>query len=67
MPDRPDPNEHSSPRRSALGGFLLALSCLTNDLLGWRGSGGLGAAEVGVYYFFGGLCMVIGVVLEFIL
>jgi hypothetical protein len=32
--------------RSALAGFLLSLTPLSNVLLGWRGSGGLGAAEV---------------------
>lgn len=31
--------------------------------MAWRGAGGLGAAETGVYFFFGGLCMVIGGVL----
>lgn len=31
---------------SALIGFLLSLTPLSNVLLGWRGSGGLGAAEV---------------------
>lgn len=51
----------------AIGGFLLALCPLTNDLLGWRGAGVLGAAETGNYFFFGGLLMIIGGVLEFIL
>lgn len=31
---------------SALGGFLLSLTPLSNVLMGWQGSGGLGAAEV---------------------
>ena len=31
---------------SALVGFLLSLTPLSNVLLGWRGAGGLGAAEV---------------------
>ena len=35
--------------------------------MAWRGSGGLGAAETGIYFFFGGLLMVIGGVLEFVL
>ncbi|KIX07095.1 uncharacterized protein Z518_05072 [Rhinocladiella mackenziei CBS 650.93] len=56
-----------NPTPLALCGFLLSLSPLSNILLGWRGSGGSGAAEVGVYYFFGGLLMTIGSVLEFIL
>jgi hypothetical protein len=33
-------------KSSALIGFLLSLTPLSNVLLGWRGSGGLGAAEV---------------------
>ena len=31
---------------SALCGFLLSLTPLSNILMGWRGAGGLGAAEV---------------------
>lgn len=31
---------------SALVGFLLSLTPLSNVLMGWRGAGGLGAAEV---------------------
>ncbi|KAK5189297.1 hypothetical protein LTR96_010917 [Exophiala xenobiotica] len=56
-----------NPTPLALCGFLLSLSPLSNVLLGWRKSGDSGAAEVGVYYFFGGLLMIIGSVLEFIL
>jgi len=56
-----------NPTPLALVGFLLSLSPLSNVLLGWKGSGGLGAAETGVYYFFGGLLMVLGGFLEFIL
>jgi len=56
-----------NPTPLALVGFLLSLTPLSNVLLGWRGSGGLGAAEVGVYYFFGGLLMILGGFLEFIL
>jgi hypothetical protein len=29
-------------------------------LMGWRGAGGLGAASTGFFFFFGGLCMVLG-------
>jgi len=32
-------------RSSAIAGFLLSLTPLSNVLLGWRGAGGLGAAE----------------------
>jgi len=56
-----------NPTPLALVGFLLSLSPLSNVLLGWRGAGGLGAAEVGAYYFFGGLLMILGSFLEFIL
>lgn len=56
-----------NPTPLALVGFLLSLTPLSNILMGWRGAGGLGAAEVGAYYFFGGLLMIIGSFLEFIL
>ncbi|KAJ9493684.1 hypothetical protein H2202_010846 [Exophiala xenobiotica] len=56
-----------NPTPIALGGFLLSLSPLSNVLLGWRGSGGLGAAEVGVYFFCGGLLMILGAIFEFVL
>jgi len=56
-----------NPTPLAIAGFLLSLTPLSNVLLGWQGAGGLGAAEVGVYYFFGGLLMVLGGFLEFIL
>jgi len=56
-----------NPTPLAIVGFLLSLTPLSNILLGWRHAGGLGAAEVGVYYFFGGLLMVLGGFLEFIL
>jgi len=56
-----------NPTPLALVGFLLSLSPLSNVLLGWRASGGLGAAETGVYYFFGGLLMILGSLLEFVL
>lgn len=56
-----------NPTPLALVGFLLSLTPLSNVLMGWRGSGGLGAAEVGAYYFFGGVLMIVGAILEFIL
>jgi len=56
-----------NPTPLALVGFLLSLTPLSNVLLGWRGAGGLGAAEVGAYFFFGGLLMILGSFLEFIL
>ncbi|TVY29548.1 Protein alcS [Lachnellula hyalina] len=56
-----------NPTPIALLGFLLALSPLSCDLMGWRGSGGSGAAAIGAYFFFGGLLMLVGGFLEFIL
>lgn len=56
-----------NPTPVALLGFLLSLSPLSADLMGWRGAGGTGAAGIGSYYFFGGLLMIIGGFLEFIL
>ncbi|KAI1622976.1 GPR1/FUN34/yaaH family-domain-containing protein [Exophiala viscosa] len=56
-----------NPTPLALVGFLLSLTPLSNVLLGWRGAGGLGAAEVGAYFFFGGLLMILGGLLEFVL
>lgn len=52
---------------SALLGFLLCLSPLSCDLMGWRGAGGNGAAGIGAYYFFGGVLMLVGGFLEFVL
>jgi len=56
-----------NPTPVAILGFILSLSPLSCDLMGWRGAGGNGAASTGVYYFFGGLLMIIGGFLEFIL
>ncbi|KAH8659159.1 GPR1/FUN34/yaaH family-domain-containing protein [Tricladium varicosporioides] len=56
-----------NPTPVALVGFLLSLSPLSADLMGWRGAGGNGAAGIGSYYFFGGALMVIGGILEFVL
>jgi len=56
-----------NPTPVALVGFLLCLSPLSADLMGWRGAGGNGAAGTGTYYFFGGLLMTVGGFLEFVL
>jgi len=56
-----------NPTPLALAGFLLSLTPLSCDLMGWRGAGGNGAASTGVYFFFGGLLMTLGSVGEFIL
>ena len=45
---------------SALVGFLLSLSPLSCILMGWQGAGGSGASDVGVYFFGGGLLMILG-------
>lgn len=51
---------------SALAGFLVSLSPLSCDLMGWRGTNGpaVGAAGTATYFFFGGLIMLIGAVGE---
>lgn len=56
-----------NPTPLCLGGFLLSLSPLSCILMGWRGSGGLGASQVGVLFAFGGILMILGAVGEFIL
>ncbi|KAI9745419.1 MAG: hypothetical protein M1818_000953 [Claussenomyces sp. TS43310] len=56
-----------NPTPLALLGFLISLTPLACDLMGWRGAGGLGAASTGAYYFFGGLLMIVGGLLEFFL
>ncbi|KAF2789025.1 hypothetical protein K505DRAFT_215727, partial [Melanomma pulvis-pyrius CBS 109.77] len=56
-----------NPTPLALIGFLLSLTPLSMDLMGWRGAGGNGAAGTGTYYFFGGLLMVLGSLGEFLI
>ncbi|KAF2824487.1 hypothetical protein CC86DRAFT_56302 [Ophiobolus disseminans] len=56
-----------NPTPLALVGFLLSLFPLSMTLMGWRGAGGLGAASTGFFFFFGGLCMVLGGLGEWIL
>ncbi|KAL2048729.1 hypothetical protein ABVK25_010981 [Lepraria finkii] len=56
-----------NPTPLALLGFLLSLSPLSCELMGWRGAGGDGIATVGTYYFFGGFLMSLGGILEFFL
>ena len=48
-------------------GFLVASAPLGCALMGWRGSGGGGAATIGVFYFFGGMLQIIGSVMEWII
>ena len=48
-----------------LVGFLLSLTPLSNDLMGWRGANAQnGAASIGCYYFFGGVLMILAAILE---
>ncbi|KAF4592320.1 hypothetical protein GQ602_002619 [Ophiocordyceps camponoti-floridani] len=51
----------------ALAGFLLSLSPLACSLMGWRQTSGLGAATIGTFFFQGGVMMIIGCVLEWVL
>ncbi|KAK1072393.1 hypothetical protein LTR74_002706 [Friedmanniomyces endolithicus] len=56
-----------NPTPLALVGFLLSLSPLSCILMGWQGAGGSGASDVGVYFFFGGLLMILGALGEWII
>lgn len=56
-----------NPTPLALVGFLLSLTPLSFDLMGLRGAGGNGAASTGVYFFFGGLLMILGSLGEWII
>ncbi|KAL6717161.1 hypothetical protein ACLMJK_005076 [Lecanora helva] len=60
-------NTFGNPTPLALLGFLLSLSPLSCELMGWRGAGGDGIATVGAYYFIGGFLMSLGGILEFFL
>ncbi|KEF52983.1 uncharacterized protein A1O9_10890 [Exophiala aquamarina CBS 119918] len=56
-----------NPTPMPLMGFLIASMPLGCNLMGWRGSGGDGAAIIGLFFFFGGMLQVLGSVLEWIL
>lgn len=56
-----------NPTPLALLGLVMALTPFSCDIMGWRGAGGDGAAATGAYYFMGGLLMVIGGTLEWVL
>ncbi|KAH0174609.1 hypothetical protein KCU67_g674, partial [Aureobasidium melanogenum] len=56
-----------NPTPLGLVGFVLGLTPLACCLMGWRGSGGLGAANIGVYFFIGGPLLMISGLMEFIL
>ncbi|KAL9131549.1 MAG: hypothetical protein Q9217_000563 [Psora testacea] len=56
-----------NPTPLALLGFLLSLSPLSCELMGWRSAGGNGVATIAAYYFMGGFLMSLGGILEFFL
>ncbi|KAK4997171.1 hypothetical protein LTR66_003362 [Elasticomyces elasticus] len=56
-----------NPTPIALVGFLLSLTPLSCDLMGWRGAGGSGAAGTATYIYFGGMLMVLGAIGEWFL
>lgn len=58
---------YGNPTPLALLGFLLSLSPLACELMGWRGAGEGGIATVGAYYFIGGFLMSLGGIFEFFL
>jgi len=54
-----------TPTPIALVGFLLSLTPLACDLMGWRGAGQAnGSAGIASYYFFGGVLMIVGGFME---
>ncbi|KAG4429472.1 hypothetical protein IFR05_015048 [Cadophora sp. M221] len=55
-----------NPTPLAIVGFVVALSPLSIELMGWRGAGGL-SATAGANWFFGGLLLVVSGLLEFFL
>lgn len=57
----------ANPTPIAVLGFVVSLTPLSMDLMGWRGAGGVGAAQVAGYYFIGGMLSLIGGIFEFIL
>ncbi|KAK1239391.1 hypothetical protein MKX07_008879 [Trichoderma sp. CBMAI-0711] len=56
-----------NPTPIALVGFLMALTPLSCNLMGWRGASGGGAATIPVYFFQGGILMTLGGLLEWVL
>lgn len=56
----------ANPTPLALVGFLVALSPISAELMGWRGAAGLNATT-GVNYFFGGVLLILSGLLEFFL
>ncbi|KAF7553691.1 hypothetical protein G7Z17_g3437 [Cylindrodendrum hubeiense] len=59
---------YGNPTPVALGGFLLCTTPISMALLEWQGAGGFGAgANVGSYFYLGGLLLVLGGIGEWIL
>ncbi|KAG9846684.1 GPR1/FUN34/YaaH-class plasma membrane protein-like protein, partial [Aureobasidium melanogenum] len=56
-----------NPTPLALCGFLLSLTPLSCMLMGWRGSSNTGASDIGAYFFFGGLLMILGSIGEWLI
>ncbi|KAH8672294.1 GPR1/FUN34/yaaH family-domain-containing protein [Ilyonectria robusta] len=56
-----------NPTPLALVGFLLSLMPLSCDLMGWRGAGLFGAATIAVYFFMGGVLMLLSGIMEWVL
>ncbi|OBT69691.1 hypothetical protein VE03_00835 [Pseudogymnoascus sp. 23342-1-I1] len=53
-----------NPTPIAVTGFVMSLTPLSCELMGWRGSGQNGAAHIGAYIFFGGILLLVGGLLE---
>ncbi|KAG6988994.1 GPR1/FUN34/YaaH-class plasma membrane protein [Physcia stellaris] len=60
-------SKFANPTPIGLLGFIMSLSPLACELMGWRGAGQAGIAGVGSYYFMGGFLMSLGGILEFFL
>lgn len=55
----------ANPTPLGLVGFVVGLTPLSCCLMGWRGAGSLGAADIGVFFFIGGPCQFFAGILEF--
>ncbi|PSR97601.1 GPR1/FUN34/YaaH-class plasma membrane protein [Coniella lustricola] len=56
-----------NPTPIGLIGFLISLSPLSCSLMGWRGASNTGFVGIPTYFFFGGLLMILGGILEWVL
>jgi succinate-acetate transporter protein len=64
---KPTARAFANPTPLALAGFIMTTTPLSMQMIGWRGAEGTGAASVGISYFFGGLLMILGGMLEFVI